>query len=98
MVKKMKASQADIPSELTLPIPLSSTYQNLIVNIADLDVFIWNNFLVYVIRLSLTNHIRCNKYHVLPLPIRIQDTDTRFTFTLPERICSWTLLRDITRG
>ena len=84
-VKQLKASQADIPGDLTLPIPLSATHQNLIVNIVDLDVFIKDNFLVYVIRLLLTNHIRYNVYHVLPLPISIKDTGTRFTFILPER-------------
>jgi hypothetical protein len=84
--KTDESDQFDIPSELTLPIPLSATYQNLIVNIIDLDVFIRNNFLVYVIRLPLTNHVRYNVY-VLPLPIRIDDTDTRFTFIRPERIC-----------
>jgi hypothetical protein len=53
----MKASQNDIPSELSLPIPLSATYQNLIVNIIDFDIFIRDSFLVYVIRLPLTNHV-----------------------------------------
>ena len=95
IVRQMKARQADIPSELTLAISLSVTHHNLSVNIIDLDVFIRNNFLVYVIRLSLTNHIVYNVYHVLPLPIRVKDTDTRFTFILPERTC-WTLLSDIT--
>jgi len=85
ITKQMKASQADIPSELSLPVPLSATYQSLIVNMADLDVFIRSNFLVYVIRLPLTNHINYNLYHVLPLPIKIKGTDTRFTFILPER-------------
>jgi len=33
IVKEMKANQADVPGELTLPIPLSATYQNLIDNI-----------------------------------------------------------------
>jgi len=80
----MKASQADIPSELSLPIPLSATYQSLIVNMIDLDVFIRNKFLVYVIRLPLTNHINYNLYHVLPLPIKIKGTNTSFTFILPE--------------
>jgi hypothetical protein len=85
IVKDMKLSHTDIPSELSLPIPLSATYQNLIVNIVDLDVFIRENFLVFVIRLSLTNHVKYNVYHVLPLPIEIKDTDTQFTFVLPER-------------
>jgi hypothetical protein len=85
ILNQLKSSQADIPSELSLPIPLSATYQNLIVNIIDLDVFIKNNFLVYVIHLPLTNHVNYNLYHVLPLPIKVKDTDTRFTFILPER-------------
>jgi len=76
-MKQMKASQADIPSELSLPIPLSATYQSLIVNMIDLDVFIRNKFLVYVIRLPLTNHINYNLYHVLPLPIKIKGTNTK---------------------
>jgi ribosomal protein L10 len=84
ILKQLKASQADIPSELSLPILLSATYQNLIVNIIDLDVFIKSNFLVYVIHLPLTNHVNYNLYHVLPLPIKIKDTITRFTFIIPE--------------
>jgi len=85
IVKQIKASQADIPSEPSLPITLSATYQTLIVNILYFDVFIKVNFLVYVIRLPLTDHVNYNVYHVLPLPIKIKDTDTRFTFILPER-------------
>lgn len=38
-----------------------------------------------MIRSPSTNHVRYNVYHVLPLPIRIKDTDTRFTLILPER-------------
>jgi hypothetical protein len=53
ILKQLKASQADIPSEISLPIPWSSTYQKLLVNIIDLDVFMKNNFLVYAIRLPL---------------------------------------------
>jgi len=85
IVRQIKASQADIPAELTLPIPLSATHQNLIVNIINLDVFIQDNFLVYVIRLPLTNHVKYNVYHVLPLPIRIEDDSNKFIFILPER-------------
>ena len=81
-----------IPNELSFPIPLSATCQNLILNIIDLDVFIKGNFLVYVICLPLTNY---NLYHTLPLPIKIKGTDNRFTFILPEREC---LLMNVAKG
>ena len=84
ILKQLKASQADLPSELSPPIPMSATYQNPIVNIIELDVFIRDNFLVYVIYLPLTNHVNYNLYHVLPLPIRLKDSPTKFTFIIPE--------------
>ena len=40
IMNQLRTSQADIPSELSLPIPLSATYQNLLVNMIDLDVLI----------------------------------------------------------
>jgi hypothetical protein len=83
IVQQMKTSQADIPSELSLPIPLSATYQNLILNIIECGVFIKDDFLVYVIRLPLTNHVNY-VYHVLPLPIKVKDTSAKFTFILQE--------------
>ena len=83
IVKQMKASQADIPSEPSLPIPLGATYQNLVLNIIDFDVFIRINFLVYVIRLPLTNRV-IYVYHILPLPIKIKNTDKKFTFIIHE--------------
>jgi len=94
ILNQLKASQADIPNKPSLHIPHSATYQNLIVNIVALDASYKNNFLV--IRLLLTNHVNYNLYHDLPLPIRIKNTDTRFTFILPERVlvhgCSLTVL------
>lgn len=85
IINQIKASQADVPSELTLPIPMSATYQNLVLRIIDLDVFLKDNFLVYVIRLPLTNHINYQVYHVLPLPIKLRNVANKFIFILPER-------------
>jgi ribosomal protein L10 len=48
IMNQIKATQADIPSDLSLPIPLSATYQSLIVNMIVLDVFIKDGFRVYV--------------------------------------------------
>jgi hypothetical protein len=66
IVSQIKASQIDMPAELTLPVPLSTTHQNLIVNILELEVFIRDKILMYVIRLPLTNHVKYKVYHVLP--------------------------------
>jgi hypothetical protein len=84
ILKQMKASQSDLPSDLTLPIPVSAAYQNLVLRIIDIDAFLKDDYLVYVIRLPLTNSVK-SVYHVLPLPIKIKDTVSKFTFILPER-------------
>ena len=67
IIKQMKVSQADIPSELSPPVPLSATYQYLVLNITNFDVLIRDNFLVYVIRLPLTNHV-CITFTFFPCP------------------------------
>jgi hypothetical protein len=85
IMNQMKLNQADIPSDLTLPIPLSAAYHNLVLRISEVDVFLKGNYFVYVIRLPLTNHVKYSVYHVLPLPIKIKNTDLKFTFILPER-------------
>jgi hypothetical protein len=51
IMKHMKASQADMPPELSFPLPLSAAYQHLVLIIIDFDVFLKGNFLVYIIRL-----------------------------------------------
>jgi hypothetical protein len=51
----MTASHADMPPELPLPLPLSAAYHHLVLRIIDFDVFLKGNFLVYIIRLPLTN-------------------------------------------
>jgi hypothetical protein len=78
IMNQTKLNQADIPSDLTLPIPLSAAYHNLVLRIK-------GNYFVYVIRLPLTNHVKYSVYHVLPLPIKIKNTDLKFIFILPER-------------
>jgi hypothetical protein len=85
IMNQMKASQADMRTELSLPIPLSVAYHHLVLRILEFDVLLKGNFLVYVIRMILTSIINYNLYHVLPLPIQIRNTESKFIFLLPER-------------
>lgn len=73
-----------MPSDLSLPIPMSATHQNVLFKIISIDVVLKGLFLVYVIRLPLTNNVLYNLFHVLPLPIKIKGTYSKFTFIQPE--------------
>lgn len=84
ILEQVKINQADMPSDLSLPIPTSATYQHLLLRIASIDVFLRDHFLVYVIRLPLTNDVIYDLYHILPLPIKIRGTDSKFIFIQPK--------------
>ena len=83
LMKWMKASHTDMPPKLPLPLSLSAAYHHLVLRIIDFDVFFKGNFLVYIICLPLTNSINFNLYHVLPLPIQLKNTESKFIFLLP---------------
>ena len=85
IMKHVKASQADMPPELPLTLPLSAAYHHLVLRIIDFDVFLKGNFLLCIIRLPLTNSINYNLYHVLPLPVQVRNTESKFIYLLPER-------------
>ena len=48
-------------------------------------MFLKGLFLVYVIFLPLTNNVLYNLYHVLPIPVKIKGTDSKFTLIQPEQ-------------
>jgi hypothetical protein len=50
ILKQVKMNQADMPSDLSLLIPTSATYQHLLLRIDSINVFLKDHFLVYVIR------------------------------------------------
>ena len=81
---QVKLSQADMPDDLSLPIQTSAPYQYLLLRIVNFDVFLKGKFLVYVIRVTLTSNVVFNLYHVLPFPIRIKGTESKFIFIKPE--------------
>jgi len=47
IMKLMKASQADMPPEFSLPLPLSAAYHHLVLRIIDLDVYLKREISMY---------------------------------------------------
>ena len=84
ILEQVKHSQADMRSDLSLPILTSATYQHLILKIVTFDVFLKGKFLVYVIRLPLTSNVIFNLYHILPFPIKVRGINSKFIFIQPE--------------
>jgi hypothetical protein len=64
ILKQVKVSQANMPSDLSLPIPTSAAYQHLMLGIISIYVFLRDHFLVYAIRLPLTNNVFYNLHHI----------------------------------
>jgi hypothetical protein len=66
IMNQLKLKQAAIPSDLSLPIPLSAAYQHLVLRISEVDIFLKGNYFVHVILLPLTSHVKYSVYQVLP--------------------------------
>jgi len=56
-MKQMKANQADMPSELSLPLPMSAAYYHIVLRIIDIHVSLKENYLMPIICLPLTNNV-----------------------------------------
>jgi hypothetical protein len=82
--EQVKLRRDDMPSNLSLPVPTSATYQYLLLKIVSIDVYLQGKFFAYVVRLPLTNNVSCNLYHVLPFPIRAKGAYSKFIIIYPE--------------
>jgi len=69
ILEQEKINQADMPSDLSLPIPMSATHQHVVFKIITFDVFLKGLFLVYVICLPLTNSVLYNFFMFFPFQL-----------------------------
>jgi hypothetical protein len=85
MIEILKSSQDSFPRDLQVPVPLSDAYAYLLINILSIDVYMVGNNLVYIVRIPLATHYVYDVYKVLPFPIKINNTKTKYTFIQPEK-------------
>jgi hypothetical protein len=65
IINRLIQIQTDMPSDLMLPFPLSATYHHYVNRLVDIDVFLKDKFLVYIVHVPLTNHIRYEIFHIV---------------------------------
>jgi hypothetical protein len=58
---------------------------SLILLILSVDVYIVRSNLVYIVRVPLATHYVYDVYRVLPVPIKVNDTKSKYTFIQPEK-------------
>jgi hypothetical protein len=85
MIEVLKKSRDSFPRDLQAPVPLSDASAYLLINILAVDVYIVGNNLVYIVRIPLVTHHVYDVYRVLPFPIKINGTRSKYTFIQPER-------------
>jgi hypothetical protein len=85
IIQILKSSQDSFLRDLQVPVPLSEAYAYLHINILSVDVYIVRSNLVCVVRVPLATHYVYDVYRVLPVPIKVNDTKSKYTFIQPEK-------------
>jgi hypothetical protein len=70
MESLMRSAQA-FPKDTTLPFPLSKDSTHVLFRLCDLQVYIKNGILGYVIQLPLVSRCTFDMYRLIPIPIAL---------------------------
>jgi hypothetical protein len=81
----LKSSQDSFPRDLQAPVQLSDAYTYLLLYIITIEIYIVGNSLVYIVKVPLVTHYTYDVYRVLPFPIKVNNTRSKYTFIQPER-------------
>jgi hypothetical protein len=85
LIQVLKDSQDSFPRDLYAPSPLNEVYSYQLINIVTVEVYILSDKLVCVLKVPLTSHNIYDVYRILPFPIKVTDTQDKYTFIQPEK-------------
>ena len=81
LIKELRKTQNDIPQGVNYPYPLEKQYGYAFFKILTLNVYFYNNKLVFVIKNPLVLETEFNLYKLLPLPV--PDNNNNYFFIQP---------------
>lgn len=84
MVKYLRQIQADL-RDVRFPIPLVEEYGYILLKVMDLNVFVNQDMLGYVINIPLIENNEFHLYKLIPLPIKVTSGKDQYVYIQPEK-------------
>jgi hypothetical protein len=81
----LQNSHSIIPHDLSLLSTARVAYEHAIMGVIDIDVFVNDYVLGYVLRASLVNSVVYNLYQLIPFPARVKNSQSTFVIISSEK-------------
>ena len=87
LLESLKESQSFFPRDTILPFPLSKDATNFIYKVCEVQVYIQNNRLSYVVSVPLVNKGEFKAYQLVPVPIPVNNDKLIYIRTAKSILC-----------
>jgi hypothetical protein len=85
IIRAFQNSHSILPHDLSLPTPARVAYEHVLMNIVDIDVFLNDDVLGYVLKTPLVNSAVYNLYKLIPFPTKVNSSENTFVFIEGEK-------------
>jgi hypothetical protein len=87
IIEAFQKSQSILPTELSLPSTARVANEHVLMDVVDIDVFLNDNILGYILRIPLVHSIVYNLYKLIPFPTKVgySEEDYLLMDTLKQR-------------
>ncbi|PNF43974.1 hypothetical protein B7P43_G00917 [Cryptotermes secundus] len=85
IIRAFQDSHSILPRDLSLPNTARVAYEHVLMNIIDIDVFLNNNLLGYVLKIPLVNSAVFHLYKLIPFPTKVNNSENIFVFIESEK-------------
>jgi hypothetical protein len=84
ITEAFQLSQSTLPTGLSLPSTARVAYKHVLMDIVDIDVFLNDNILGYILRIPLVHSVVYNLYKLMPFPTKVRNSEDTFVFISSE--------------
>jgi hypothetical protein len=84
IIQAFQKSQSIFPADLSLPYTARVAYKHVLIDIIDIDVFLNDNILGYILRNPLVHGAVYNLYKLIPFHTNVKNSEDTFVFIRSE--------------
>jgi hypothetical protein len=84
IIEAFQQSQSTLPTDLSLHSTARVAYRHVLTDTVDIDVFLNDNILWYILRIPLVRSVVYNLYKLIPFPTKVRNSEDTFVFISSE--------------